>query len=142
MTEPVQFIGTREETTVTVLKDGFELRDDQRWPWLQRVCFWILRKLGAFLRQETRNVTTFVVNPKMFIERALEMQEQLDVSFDTVPEMLLIGAQDFAELMRSEYVTETACQFSAEYHNEGRIMGLEVLIIPWMRGCIVMPRLK
>ena len=58
------------------------------------------------------------------------------------PKKILIGAQDYAELMR-ETAVHYPFAFNASYEigerGVARIMSLEVQVIPWMRGVLVVP---
>lgn len=55
---------------------------------------------------------------------------------------LLIGSENYAELMRGEIVNQRfdfRCELWREDANGRKILGLNVQVIPWMRGMVVMP---
>ena len=52
--------------------------------------------------------------------------------------VLLIGAEDYAELMH-EVASTQIFSFKSEYGYGEKILGMKIKVIPWMRGCLVMP---
>lgn len=83
--------------------------------------------------------------PRDFMQTLYEQRRELMQMFNREPKRLLVGAEDFAQMMRHPDVGRQAFQFEAEYSmgggakNRPRICGLEVEVIPWMRGILVMP---
>ena len=58
------------------------------------------------------------------------------------PKELLIGAEDYAELMRetpAHYLFDFNAQYVRGERGVAQIMGLKVRVIPWMRGVLVIP---
>ena len=59
--------------------------------------------------------------------------------FNYHPSRLLIGAEDFEELMHEKEISESMT-FRANYYDHQEIVGLKVTVIPWMRGVLVLPK--
>jgi hypothetical protein len=140
--ETIEVIRLERLSSVVEIKESFEFRKDRPAHWLQKLCIWTLRKLGAFHHGEVVTFERHVIgkNGRRFMDRLFEQMHNLLDAFDREPSRLLIGAEDYAELMQEatrEYFT-----FDAEYMRGGRypkVCGLHVEVIPWMRGVLVMP---
>lgn len=143
MRETIEVIRQERIPSVVELKDAFEFREDRPAHWLQRLCLWTLLKLGAFSHREVLTIERHLIgkNGKRFMDRLFEQMRNLQDGFDREPDHLLIGADDYAELMQE--ATREYFHFDAEYMRGGRypkVCGLRVEVIPWMRGVLVMPK--
>ena len=122
-------------------KEAFQLRNDRPAKWLQKACFFVLRKLGAFYIGESVTIERHTLDAKTFMERLFKQQKGIERFFNRHPTKLLIGAEDYAELMHEASATQ-AFSFYAEYWERREVFGMTVEVIPWMRGCLVMPTEK
>lgn len=123
----------------------FALRRDRPYVWLQKACFWVLRKLKAF------KVETKVVVESFPIPRGEDIFQSLGVNFsrlrrDEVPTRLIIGAEDWHELNYSPkfmQYTMFHTRYDAGWCNGKTIehfgARLSVEIVPWMRGYVLLP---
>jgi hypothetical protein len=134
----IEFVAIQPTTIRFDRPDAFALRLDQKWPWLQRVCIAILRKLGAYDIGETVKIERSTIDAPTFMERLFKQQSNITQFFNVRPTRLLIGSEDYAELMR-EAVTTGQFNFRAEYGIGREICGLKVEVVPWMRGVLVLP---
>ena len=134
----VEFVTMTERLTRFDNKEAFQLRTDRPAPWLQKACFWVLRRLRAFYIGETVTIERHAIDGRTFMDRLFKQREGIDSYFNMRPSRLLIGAEDYAELMR-EVVASQAFSFRAEYGYGREILGMTVEVIPWMRGVLVMP---
>lgn len=124
-----------EHYDVTV---AFQLRTDRSLPWLQKICIFVLRKLGAFYRGQTLTVERHPIDAKSFMERIVRQRAELEVLFYRQPTQLLIGAEDYAELMDELVAATRLFSFKADYNVANQVFGLTVKVVPWMRGVLVM----
>lgn len=144
MREVIDVIRQERITSVVEIKEAFEFRKDRPAHWLQKLCIWTLRKLGAFHHGEVVTFERHVIgkNGRRFMDRLFEQRRNLLNGFDREPTRLLIGADDYAELMQE--ATREHFHFDAEYMRGNgdrypKVCGLRVEVIPWMRGVLVMP---
>lgn len=145
--EVIEIVRLERLESVEELKDAFELREDRPALWLQRICLYVLRKLGCFACTKTFSVERHHVgkNGKRFMDALWDQRRNVYDYLDREPSRLLIGSQDFDELMQSRELSQEYFGFHAQYNvgNDARrsptIMGLEVEVVPWMRGILVMP---
>lgn len=139
MKQQVQFVERRRHTEFIVLKDRWEFNPKGRFQALQRWA-WRFLQWRRSLRQAVDERATFtrhVIDSTDVLRRLLKQRKGL-FDYGHEPRELLIGAEDFAELMGS-VPFESAAMFRAEYGREQQIMGLTIRVVPWMRGMVVMP---
>ena len=76
------------------------------------------------------------------MERLFRQNSYLQKEFNMKPSKLFIGTEDYTEIMGGDEMRQML-QFNTTYNFGDRygthIIGLEVKVIPWMRGIIVMP---
>src|SRR3990172_5772277 len=101
MREVIEVIRQERLSAVVEIKEAFEFRKDRPAHWLQKLCIWTLRNLGAFHRGEVVTIESHVIgkNGRNFISRLSEQMHNLQDAFNREPSRLLIGADDYAELM-------------------------------------------
>jgi hypothetical protein len=128
---------------VKVMQEAFELNPRRPAVWLQRICIWILRKLGCYAHFETVRIDRHYIGRRgnNFMERLWDRRKLIHGSFNHEPTRLLIGAEDYARMMQEEY-SKTPFSFNAEYvmgkNGRPQIMGLHVEVIPWMDGILLL----
>lgn len=137
----VQFIHTQTTQSWVILEDAWSLRTDFRWKWMARLAAWLIRKIGVNARDLRVEVQRILIDPPQIIQKLMQQRRAMfDMGHD--PSRVLIGAEDFAELMQ---LPEARHYFTidTEYMKGGRdgrrVMDLKVEVVPWMRGCLVMP---
>jgi hypothetical protein len=140
--EIIDVLELRPVPKVVELKDAFELREDRPAIWLQRVCLWVLRKLGCFACKETVTIERHEIgrHGDKFMERLWARREAVWGDFNREPTKLLLGAADYQELMKESCTA--GFSFDARYYlgRNGRpeVMGLKIEVIPHMRGMLLL----
>ena len=140
MKQTIEFVKITEKRVPFDRQDAFQFRKDRPCQWLQKACFFVLRNLRAYSISEALQIERHVLDPSTFMERLFRQKNELVQRFNIHPELLLIGAKDYADLMCELEATQVLT-FHAEYHHRHEVFGLTVRVIPWMRGCLVMPKL-
>lgn len=140
MSNRIQFVETRESRVLVPLPDAWEVKKF-KCKWMSLAVRWIFSALGDSARKEDIAYTYHVIDPDSFMQSLFDQHRAL-LRMHYKPSRVLIGSEDFAKLMNTKEVRERR-QFIAEYESsDGRnrtIHGLQVQIIPWMRGILVMP---
>lgn len=65
----VAYIETETHATSYEIKDSFELRQDRGHLWIQKMCFWALRKLGCHSMGEKIAYTRHRIDGTDLVER-------------------------------------------------------------------------
>ncbi len=139
----VQFVEHRSSTVPKFYDDVWQVRPCGRWARLQKLAQWFLIKTKAsqpFVDEQVK-VERHYVDGDRFMERLLKQRES-HFEWGREPKTLLIGSKDYAELM-NEVMTNHHFSFTSDLHmgRDGKrmVVGLEVQVIPWMEGIVVMP---
>ena len=138
----VQHIEVVHHTRLTPRATSFTFRSDRPCHWLQRLCLFVLRRLQCYELIPTYTVERRTIDSESFMQRLFEAHASLQREFYIKPNRLLIGSEDYAGLMREATASDYLFEFGADYRLNGRIHGLSVQVIPWMRGILVMPKEK
>jgi len=145
--QEVHFVALKERRLITELHNSFELRKDKKHVWLQKICFWLLGKLEAYRQEESIAFTRHAIEPKKFLDALFNQRLELDAVYNLRAHTLLIGAQDYEELMCSKEIYQML-SFNASTevrwgrYGRGEIMGLKIVVIPWMKGTLLVPNLE
>lgn len=138
---PVQRIITLRQQRVSQmvdLTDTYAVRLDKPYAWLQRICCWVLGKLGAHAQHKQETIKTSTFDPNAVMDRVIQQYGDVFEVYDIRPTKLFIGADDFRSLMHEVHVGYPFT-FAAEYTCSKTIFNMEVHVIPWMSGVVVLP---
>jgi hypothetical protein len=117
---------------------SFKLRTDKKYPFIQKICCFIMKKLGAYNQDILYEYQSTTIDTDDFIKKILEQQQELMQTYGMLPKEILIGSADYAKLMNDEDY-KTKFSFGCTYHYGADIFGLKVNVIPWMEGILIMP---
>lgn len=146
MAEPIYFAeGVTRERMIEHLQLGnaFSYNEKKGWAWLQRLCFRFLRWRGCQHRQTVTTFTRRRIDPDRVVEALFEQKCAVKEMLGRGGEVVIIGTEDYAQMMRESVLGSPLC-FSARYnHGAGghrTAMGLRVVVVPWISGMVVLPR--
>jgi hypothetical protein len=142
----IQFIESRKQrklhplTGAVYFKPSGRLRRVQSWVWS-----W-LQRAGCLhpVMEERIHVTSVVVDTGDLLQRIQRQRREVFEQINRDGQRLLIGRDDFAELMQlasfdGPHFSLRGELFSSSYDGSTRVLGLTVEVIPWMRGILVVP---
>lgn len=141
---PIEFVEVRTAHVPFVLQDEWQFKPVGRLHWVQRAAWRLLHKMGALKNAigQREVVTRHVINPDSFMQKLYEQSAAIFDMLDREGQTLLIGAEDFQQMMAGPEM-RNEFSFQGEFYrgdrNGRQIMGLNVKVIPWMRGMLVMP---
>ena len=134
----VDFVATTETRLPTIVKDQFEFRKDKKCHLLQKALFWVLVKLGCYVRGEEVSFKRHTIDPTNFMENLFAQDKELVDIYHMEGKTLLIGPKEYSEMTDNPEVRQIF-EFPTEYHYNGRVMGMSIKVIPWMKGMLVVP---
>lgn len=142
MKQTIAFVEPHTTFKIATDSSAFTVREDRPHLWLQKVCCWVLGKLGAY-RQDTRTKIEYrTIDADSFMVRIAKQRAEVFKLLNRAPKELLIGAEEYVELMRetpAHYPFNFEAQYMRGERGVAQIMGLKVRVIPWMRGVLVVP---
>lgn len=141
-TNEVGFISCREHVTKWENQTKFSYRPERGWKWVQKFCLWTLRKIGAFAIDETAEIKEYKIDCEKILDLIREQRVEL-CRMGYEPVRVLIGSRNYDDLryeLRGDDNYFHHVAFSLQ--SSPTIEGLEIEIVPWMRGVLVMPQKK
>lgn len=146
MSRPFEVMGVDEirDWFPVELKNRFAYRPERGYAWLQRACIWILRKLGCNAVGEELKVTRQLIRQDNVADALMQQSEVARHIFRDPDRIhrVLMGPDQYQEIMKelwsAGYLTFRG---NATGGINGRpvVFGLEVTVVPWMHGLLVMP---
>lgn len=124
---------------------AFEFKPDGKAPWLQKVIFWIALKLNCDVDQRETHVTRSVVDHDHFMANLHAQDVNIFEVYDAVGEYLLMGQGDFRFLSGTDENFNRAFKFDTQYYynySPGTIGHMRVVVVPWMEGIVLVPKLE
>lgn len=126
---------TRTEELMTC-KDRFEYRPDLRMRWLQRLCFWILRKLRAYARDSVATYSSVTIDDKVIagVWKAIKGIRLLGLGVNS-RWRVIVGVDAFRE------ICETAPSGPLHFSTPSipALMGMPITVVPWIEGIALVP---
>ncbi len=141
MNRAIEFVARHTVTTMQPIPDGYKFKPAGRAQWIQRLAWRFLQWRGALAQAYEPKCEIFrhAIEADTFIERILKQRHELLRGFNRDGQTLLIGSEDYAELMRAPDMRDHMFTFDTRVGMDRQIVGLTVRVIPWMRGMVVMP---
>lgn len=141
--DQVKFVIPKPTYQILYKKAKFEFQKEKGWHWLQKLCIKILAKIGAFSQEEILLTENVVVDCGSFRDNIQKQLAEAAMRFDFEPSTLVIGSKTYHDFMKETYKDGIFFDFGIElkaYRGGIPILfGLDVLVVPWMEGMIVMP---
>lgn len=116
--------------------------------WRGRLASWMWRKLvdwGALKRaMDSREVETVIdFDPDSIVTQIFQQRDEMWKLGDAEPMLILMGAEDFAELSGTPNI-QSMMQFRSDraLRNRVQFIGVDVVVSPWMRGVAVLGKIE
>lgn len=143
MNDTIQFIETRLSYEKFIKPNEYSFNPRGRFQWVQRLAWKFLnsRKALTEVIGHTTNVTRHTIDSGKFMAQIFKQKRHLFEHFGIEGSILLIGSEDYMELMSDRGIITQPFSFTGEYYQNIRLPGLSltVKVVPWMRGMVVMP---
>lgn len=141
MNRTIEFMARSTVTTMHPIPDGYKFKPAGRAQWLQRLAWRFLQWRGSLAQayEPKCEIVRHTIEADTFIERILTQQHELMRGFNRDGQTLLIGGEDYAQMMCATEMRDHFFRFDARLGMGRQILGLNVQVIPWMRGMVVMP---
>ena len=135
MKQDVMYVHVKEKITPTVLQDTYAFNKAKKYHWLQRLCLAVLKRLGCYAVTKTVTHDRVRVDKNVLVDHIFRQRTDMS-EYMSKGGYVLIGAEDFAELMKTMCV-DSPIQFDL---HRPYIAGMRIIVLPWMRGTIVVPK--
>lgn len=136
----VEFVAQESISTMVPILDAFKFKPKGRAQWLQRIAWRFLNWRCAMdpAYEQTITVKRHLIDADKFMDRLFKQRRALLNGYHKEGQRLVIGSEDYFELM-GEPAIHHHFHFNAEISMDRKLMGMNVEVVPWMRGAVVMP---
>lgn len=116
----------------------YALNPNGKMPWLQRVLFWALEKLGCYSPSPIQGYSEEPVRGDDLRHFIMEQRNDLMSHCGQEAACLLVGPKQITGLRE-----QVSVYLSGEFvSRDPGFMGLRIICVPWMDGAIVLPSFK
>jgi len=142
--KPVTWMQARLVETVLDLGNAFEFREDRGWHWLQRACFWVLRKIGAYAQETTRVWTRHPQDNDDLLKSLLGQEQEWLRLIHREDCRIYMGPEEHTEVLRmcdhlgSGHFTFDARIKITDRHGP-RFHDVPITVVPWLKGAFIVP---
>lgn len=153
MYQRVEALKTVYEKTTLEVKDHYQFRPDRKYHWLQKLCLWALRKLGCYALTTNTNIVKHVVNTDTLMQGIFAQLGELAAIYNYKGQVLLVGYEEFSQLqgfpinhplsIYCDYMWQEYAGMKEDFSGpvyKRTAMGLRVIVIPWMKGFLIVPK--
>lgn len=137
MQQIVEFVQTKMESVPFEYDDKYKFRKDKKYHLVQKVCLWVLDKIGAKANGVDTVYNKTVFNSNYFMEKVFTQMDNAQRVFDIRPDILLIGESDFRDIVGSKDINQIMV-FDYSYNYNRELLGLKVCVVPWMKGYLAL----
>ncbi len=120
-------------------KQYYTYRPDRKWKRLQRLCFWILGKIGSYWIDRDVSYSEQTIYTGNIVDHLVSQKIYLLQDFREHGRVLLIGQKECMELCGAVEPLLGPAKFSVDYKYGDKINNLKIIVVPWMNGMVVLP---
>lgn len=146
----IQCFATKFETKNRYVESQFQLRQDKKHIWLQKAAIWVLKKLQCFAIHYDVVTVKNVINADDFVQAFWKQHEELMRTYHYRGKRILIGYEEFQQMhgFPVNHPLSLAVNYQwfeiqptreKPYNMHRTQCGLEITVIPWMKGILVLP---
>ena len=112
--------------------------------WLGRACFWLIKKIGGEFerRVPTIEYTELQLDLGQLADAILDSKDAIHRIWHEGLRYVLVGHRELLDLQKLEH-SILRLDFTPDFRGKGNrasvLNGLHVILVPWMKGVIVLP---
>lgn len=114
---------------------------NKKFHWLQRLCIKVLDKIGARYMESFKTLR-FEAKPDAIMDKIVAQIDMAHMMQQT-PVRVFVGSKNWPEIASRQefwrYMEMPAMTAQVGFKREYRVLGLDVTIVPWMDGVLVLP---
>ncbi len=112
--------------------------------WLGRACFWLIKKIGGEFERKlpTIEYTELELDLKQLADAILDSKDAVYRIWHEGLTYVLVGHRELLDLRKLEHSIlrlDFAFDFKGKGDRAAVLNGLHVILVPWMKGVVVLP---
>lgn len=136
------------------LESKFEYNVKGKYPFIQKICFWILKKLECQIKDTEIKYTRTAINLDSLFDAVLENKVMMRMIYNREAKYLIVGNDYYEKFMKEIAKSENDfIYFNVPYEykskvfyngvrEEGIFRGLKVIFVPYLEGIFCLPDLN
>jgi hypothetical protein len=123
-------------------RDIFRFNRTKKYPWLQKIAFWILAKLDCYHTEQSIQHKRIEINNYTFGPALLRQYEEFGRFVSERPSKIYMGPDQLDELIGStDFHNILRFTVPMIYGSRGHaeVLGMEVVVVPWLNGFFIPP---
>lgn len=147
MQQYLRMMKRHERIALVAQPNAYEFRKDRGWHWVQRACFFLLKKIGA---HQMMSVTTVEYGPLQGSQKLMDaVFKAVDHAvgwerYDPDKLVIVMGRKEFMELVCDRDISQAMgwtldMDICTRTPYARRIIGVPIAEVPWMEGFAVVP---
>jgi hypothetical protein len=144
-TNKIHLLRQERHETAILNSNRFEFNSKGRLLWLQKLLFKVLRWLKADSYDTAIEYTTVEIDPSNIIDALMRNRVDVERLYNKRARYVVMGPRDFQRFSSAPEINSMLMfSFSTPIGMNGKqtILGLEVVIVPWIDGFFVLPDLE
>lgn len=145
MNNKIRLIRHEQQAVTAISPNKYEFNSCGRLPWLQKLLFKLLSKLGANSLDRSVAYKTTEIDTSSILTALMESQRDVTMLYNKRARYVIMGPRDFARFSNEPEIRDMLrFHFTSQigYNNTRAILGMEVVIVPWIDGFFVLPDLE
>jgi hypothetical protein len=124
--------------------DQFHFRADKKWHRLQRLCLWVLKKIGAQAQQTSTVWTRYPMeNDELLLWLMGQHEEWMELAYRQ-PCRIFIGPEQNMKLLRLGHELDfRPITLDARIGLDGdagyKLLDMPITVVPWLDGAYIVP---
>lgn len=112
--------------------------------WLGRACFWLIKKIGGEFERKVPTIyyTELMLDLGKIADAILDSEDAVYRIWHEGLTYVLVGHQELLDLQKLEH-SILRLDFTPDFRGKGDrisvLNGLRVILVPWMKGVVVLP---
>ena len=145
-----QYLDIEVETRQThenkrIIPDTYKLTPTAGWVWVQKICLWMLERLGCNAIETYYTTTSIAIDQQKVLESVREQMTWMRRRGDT-PDFILLGESAYDEARQDVFAREFTSHYEGKAHDEmgtyRPLYGVPIRVVTYFKGCVVVPKAK
>jgi hypothetical protein len=125
-------------SSVRVINDQFQFNPRKKYVWLQKLIFWIAKKLNCYVETVDITETLHEVDHEKLFDMFMQQYFEVCERYKKRPTKVYIGVLTYNRIFNTDFIDQRL-RIETEIFNRNEINGLEIVLVLWIDGIFIPP---
>lgn len=135
--QTITILKTNKVNNLFLHEELFKYNSEKKYRWLQKLCFWCLKKLHCQYMEEQIQTTQVQLNTKHLLDFVMEQIITIERDHYMTPGIIFVGSNNFKRFCDSRHDDLIMTPIDLKSPS---LHGIKLQVVPWMEGILVIPR--